>query len=445
MIESKVHLFPCKQVIVDRAARQRSSIDHDKVLELAESIAKRDLIHPILISASGTLIAGENRLLAFEYNQTHRIPCSNPDYQNWTHIPVHYAQDVTEQEIHILELEENIKRVALHWRDEIKAIFRYHSAKATTEEAWSANKTAIALGLDHHHVSRALSVYPELDSPKLAQASSVRSAALVVERQNQRAINAEVDELLQEIKAPEPQAEPSAPAPTVFPDSVLVADFKAWWPTYSGPKFNFIHCDFPYGIGYNKGTQANDLQFARYDDSPEVYWELIAALGEALPHIASASCHLMFWFSMNHYQETLGRLRQMGFDVNPFPLIWHKTDNKGILPDPERGPRRVYETAFLCSLGDRKIVRAVSNTYGCPTSKLIHSSEKPESMLRHFFQMFVDEYTVLLDPTCGSGSALRAAEALGAKQVLGLEINPESAELADIELNRARRFRELSA
>jgi predicted RNA methylase len=35
--------------------------------------------------------------------------------------------------------------------------------------------------------------------------------------------------------------------------------------------------------------------------------------------------------------------------------------------------------------------------------------------------MCVDSTTRLLDPTCGSGSALRAAKSLGASAVLGLE------------------------
>jgi len=48
-------------------------------------------------------------------------------------------------------------------------------------------------------------------------------------------------------------------------------------------------------------------------------------------------------------------------------------------------------------------------------------------MLRHFMEMFVDENTTLLDPTCGSASALRAAESLGARHVLGLEKDEEYA------------------
>jgi DNA modification methylase len=133
----------------------------------------------------------------------------------------------------------------------------------------------------------------------------------------------------------------------------------------------------------------------------------------------------MFWFSMDYYQETITQLEAMGWWVNPFPLIWHKSDNMGILPDPTRGPRRIYETCLIASRGDRKIVRAVSNVVSHPTTKTIHMSEKPIGMLTKFMEMFVDEHTALLDPTCGSGNAIRAAEARGAHAVLGLERDTE--------------------
>lgn len=52
-------------------------------------------------------------------------------------------------------------------------------------------------------------------------------------------------------------------------------------------------------------------------------------------------------------------------------------------------------------------------------------SEKPRPMLRHFFRMFVDEHSRVLDPTCGSGNALRVAHDLGAAFCLGLEKEKE--------------------
>jgi DNA modification methylase len=53
--------------------------------------------------------------------------------------------------------------------------------------------------------------------------------------------------------------------------------------------------------------------------------------------------------------------------------------------------------------------------------------------------MFVDENTIMLDPTCGSGSAVRAAEALGAPRILGIELDPEFTDRANIELAKSRR------
>jgi DNA methylase len=101
-------------------------------------------------------------------------------------------------------------------------------------------------------------------------------------------------------------------------------------------------------------------------------------------------------------------------------------------------PRRIYETCLFGSRGDRKIVKSKANACFEQTVSG-HLSVKPEPVLRHFFQMFVDENTIMLDPTCGSGSAVRAAEALGAPRILGIELDPEFTDRANIELAKSRR------
>jgi len=115
----------------------------------------------------------------------------------------------------------------------------------------------------------------------------------------------------------------------------------------------------------------------------------------------------------------------MGWRVDPFPLIWHKSDNAGVAPDPQRLPRRTYETAFFCHRGDRKLTengtRSASFSFPGKLGNEAHMSAKPEPMLKHFLSMICDEYSVVLDPTCGGASALKACESLGAHSVLGLE------------------------
>ena len=81
----------------------------------------------------------------------------------------------------------------------------------------------------------------------------------------------------------------------------------------------------------------------------------------------------------------------------------------------------------MATRGDRKIVRAVANAFAAPTTKLYHSSEKSAAMLAHFFRMLVDETTVMLDPTCGSGNSVKMSEGAGAAYSLGLELDPEFA------------------
>jgi hypothetical protein len=42
---------------------------------------------------------------------------------------------------------------------------------------------------------------------------------------------------------------------------IITADFCEWVQTYAGPKFNFFHCDFPYGIRTTRGAWGAPLLY----------------------------------------------------------------------------------------------------------------------------------------------------------------------------------------
>lgn len=396
--------IPIALIEIKRDDRQRKELKG--IDELASSISKIGLIHAPVISRSNVLIAGERRLTAMKL-------------LGWESCPVQYADTVDDEELHLIELEENIKRVDLTWQDEVLAMSHYHKIRSA-EPDWTMTNTAEALGVSKTEVSTKIGVAKRIEAGDndVATAQKFSVARGLVLRGNERRQTAEMNELHLTKYAPAVQSEEQA---TVFSDIPLInEDFIQWSLSYTGPKFDFVHCDFPYGINANKHDQSASTAMGGYADSPEVYWTLLETLCQC-PHLHE-SCHLMFWFSMDYYRETLKILTDVGgFTVNPFPLIWHKTDNAGVLPDPNRGPRRIYETAFICHRGDRKVVRAVGNAFGTSTTKLIHMSEKPKPMLEHFFRMFVDEHTSMLDPTCGSGNSVRTASDMGAKLVLGIE------------------------
>ena len=438
-------LLTPEQIIIDRDNRQRKELkDIDK---LAKSIEEVGLINPVLITREHVLVAGERRLTAIKQ-------------LGWTHVPVQYADEVDDATMHLIELEENIKRTDLDWKDHCNAIDQYHAMRKAEDKDWNLTKTAEAIGIHNKTVSSNLIVAKGLreGDPLICKADKFSVAANIAWRKKSRedeVFNEELEKKIQEVQspigaAPKPESaggnssggddegtslrdrvakatqRDTSPEAADANDLIHCIDFTSWAQDYRGKPFNFLHCDFPYGVDAGKHDQGAADKFGGYEDSFELYESLIDTLAEHQTRIMADSAHVIFWFSMDYYNYTLTRLtNDVNLHVNPFPLIWFKSDNSGILPDSSRGPRRNYETAFLCSRGDRKIVQAVSNCFPAPNKKTIHMSEKNPDMLGHFFRMTVDRTTRLLDPTAGSGNALKVARKMGAASVFGLEVNEE--------------------
>ena len=475
-------LVPLDAIKVNRENRQRRQIEAES---LESSIRARGVLNPLILDQDYNLIAGERRLTAAKA-------------VGLTQVPVRFLSDLDPSEQQIIELEENIKRQDLAWQDIVAAASRIHKLFLSRDPDHTIAETARTIGLSHGTVSMNLSVARAMEAaaggdPMLDNAKSIREAYNIILRRESRKQGDALMELLEDdpfVEEPEPEPDPKpAPSPKVsLPPSmddppllglpsapvplppaasgetlreyqrrkvreqedasatILTADFREWAATYKGPKFNLIHCDFPYGIGVFRAQQAGTERDAtKYEDNAETYFALLDVLLDSLPRIWAGVGHLMFWYSERHKDETLRRFRERAphLDLAPFPLIWFKSDNAGIVGDYRRHPRHVYESCLLFTGGKRQLVRVAADCYAAPTDKRWHVSAKSESMLRHFMAMLVDRDTCLLDPTCGGGGALRVAEGLGAGTVLGLELNDDTAEIARKALRESRVLRSL--
>jgi ParB/RepB/Spo0J family partition protein len=458
-------------VVVLRDDRQRRKIydaegyfvNHDGLLE---SVRRHGVIQPIIINRELVLVAGERRLEASR--------CIG-----LTTIPARFVEDLSETEAKVLELEENLRRADLPWRDEVLAIAQLHELYKSAKPDQTLADTERATG--YTQLMCALRVARDIDSPRIASCTHLRQAYNVLARVDERATADAVNDIIDAgaavfagIGAGAQDAGGSSNgaggatgagsagthhgaahghAQTHIPaaqpsESIVLAKFADWAAQYTGPSFNLIHCDFPYGIDVFAGAMSGRNSHTTYSDTQGEYIGLIEALCANLPKLMSHSAHLVFWCTADIEVQwrTIELFRKLAPSLifHQKPLIWHKTDNIGMLSDPKRIPRHVYETALVASQEDRLILRAVSDTYGAPTDKSHHPSTKPEPVLRHFFQMYCDEHTRLLDPTCGSGSALRAAESLGAKFVLGIESNEEHYKAAQSALRNFRTLRKVT-
>jgi ParB/RepB/Spo0J family partition protein len=457
-------------IIILRDERQRRVVNTDNIIE---SIKKQGVLSPVILrertsfdpdGGTHVLIAGERRFTASKQ-------LNLPD------IPFRLISDLSPTEAQIIELTENVQRSDLCWQDHVGAVSKLHKLYCEEDETWTQAQTASAIGMTSGSVSQMLRVARSINDPRVSTAGSMISAYNMLSRVDDRTAKDAISDIIEagnsmfdkvDLDRPshpdsstqtekseslDPTRTPTSapidmsPPPLKQEETILNVDFMEWAQTYTGPKFNFIHCDFPYGIDVFAGKQSGRDKWEGYADTGDIYWKLLGALCGHLDRIMAHSGHLMFWYSMEHYEATLDFFRKYApsLHVQKFPLIWMKSDNVGILPDPKRGPRRIYETALIASREDRFIIKAVSNGYHAPTDKAHHHSTKPEPMLRHFFQMFVDETSKVLDPTCGSGSSIRAAESLGAKMTLGIEMNEEHCSNARSALRQFRALRRAAA
>ncbi len=415
------------------------------VTDLLESIRLRGVLVPIIITHDFTLIAGERRL---EAAKTIGLDL----------IPARFFEDLDEVERKIIEWEENFRRKNLPWQDNCKAIADMHETFVRVKGAgWTQEKTAETIGLNLSRLKANLRVAKVLSDPQISgQASIIGAETILARRDERQRANAMADILAEgsgvhgSIEAKDKgEAESKAESPPPPNDSVLNVDFLQWVKTYSGPPFSLIHCDFPFGVEQNKNTNYHvpfNERAKTYRDTESVYWDLVEGLCSNLDKLLAYRGHLVFWFGMKHYSTTLAYFQQHApsLEFGRYPYVWLKSDNSGLLPAGGYEPRRIYETAFIANRNDAKLLKLSSNGYSAPVDKMWHPATKPEPVLRHLLAMVVDETTTLLDPTCGGGSALRAAESLGARQVLGLELDPDYYENAKTALSRFRLLRKLA-
>lgn len=464
------------------ADRQRAKATPDDTLRT--SIQSVGLLNPIIIrhGANGRyiLVAGERRLTTFKELERDTIPAR-------------LFENLSERQTFLIELQENLARNDLTWQEQTIAIFRYHQMQVAAFSGWTQLATGTDLGLSEKQISRYILIGKELEAKneQVMACASLAAALNLVENRAKHAIAAasarglmlgssiadslrniatgkqatEVDivgiinsnspdQISAGIDPSDRQAALIAAAeeahaklraleeenPIQMDDgtlpSVLNMDFLDWLENHDGSqKFDVIHCDFPYGKNYSGArTRRTGKENAGplYDDNPDVYFTLVREFLFHQEKFILPQAHCMFWFDMQYYSWTIEMFTKAGWQLSsPYPLVWHK-ESQGVASDPRRRFRHCYEVALLFNRGDRHLPNVRIDHYGMQVSSTdkLHISQKPVKMLEHFIGGLVNEWSCFLDPTCGSGTSLVAANNLGVKNYLGIEMDSSNADIA---------------
>jgi ParB/RepB/Spo0J family partition protein len=286
----------------------------------------------------------------------------------WTTIPIQFVDEVDPRILSCIEHEENTRRKNLTWQEENDTVVAQYKLWKDIEPEASVDKIGLFLNRSGSSIREHIEVKEERErSPSLERELTFKEAKKIAYNNKEKRAK---DEL------------------------------------------------------YTHGATG-----AVHIQSPETYFQLLKSLSINLDNFCSPSAHMIFWFSSKFFCQTWELLKLLdGFQFDELPLIWVRDDQQGIVPDRHKRPRRIYETAFFGWRGDRSLIRVKNNAFIGPSPRGTHAHEKSQDALEYFFEMVVDGNTAIFDPTCGSGSALRAAKRLGAKQMLGLEINKEFAD-----------------
>jgi ParB-like chromosome segregation protein Spo0J len=279
MTSGEFHSVRVDKIWVDRDERQRKDLTNIDVL--ADSIRRLGLIHPLVIDRDFKLCAGERRFAAVKMLGYDFVMCQYLDEE---------TDELTKLAI---EFEENVKRDPLKWQWQREAVAKCHRIGKSRDPNWTQEKTGEAVGLTQGTVSKYLDITEEVvvhGNTKLLEQDKVETAYNMMQRDKQRR-----GDKLNFLYVNE----------TEKSRRIINADFVEWVKTYEppkdGPRFNFLHCDFPYGIDSHEMHQGSSVAaHGDYDDSEETYWRLLKVLCDNLNKLCTESAHIMFWFSMHH-------------------------------------------------------------------------------------------------------------------------------------------------
>lgn len=392
--------IPVTEIVIP-SNRQRIEFNGKNIQELAESIDDVGLLQAIVLRDDHkTLIAGERRSRA--------ITLLNRPYKHDGEsiiagsIPYVIASELSAMQLHKAELEENLRRVDLTWKERAKAIAELHRVRSVeTGGTQTATDTAREIrdkknvtGNEITEVSAAILLEEWLDDPIVAVARDESEARKII-RDELKA--REKRERLSEFEdlPSRHQLRISSCYDTPPPDGT----------------FDCIVTDPPYGINIHK-KDTFDTDKHEYDDSDEAFAEVLARLPTLAYNACKADAHIFVFCDIRRFTELFVAFEVVGWTVWPRPVIWDK-GNTGSFGGIQYGFRSCYDAILFARKGDKQVTAGYRDVIPItqPTN-LPHPAGKPVDLYVNLLQRSCLPGDVVGDFFCGHGPIFPAAEKL---------------------------------
>lgn len=396
--------------------RQRREFDDDSLRQLANSISSKGLLHPpVLRSDHRTLLAGERRIRAMGFLISQNKPIRHGGVElPLGHIPYTTVGELGDLELREAELEENVIRKDLTWQERNAAIAELHQLrteqKAINGERQTLRDTAseilgrTATGIQIEKVRVATLIRDNLSDPEVAAAPDEKQALKIIEK---KAVAAHRARLVEEFGARQ----------TVH--SVKQGDAFALIQEVEDASIDVILSDPPYGIDADSfGSQAGAQH--EYADSAQYAVDCYSLIFSHANRICKPNAFIMLFCDIRLFHvfaEVGEQILGDSWHVWETPFIWYK--HIGMLPVPDRGPRRSYESILYAYRGTRKW-NAVGSDDVLDIQGLARpefGAQKPPELYSTLLSRVSQPGDTVLDPFAGTGPILHAANKCNCRSI----------------------------
>ena len=415
---------------------------------LIDSIDRIGLIHPIVLNHTSdgyVLVAGGRRLRALKelgiktlvHGATLRVGVG----------AYVFADSLSESELRVAEIEENIYRADIPWAENILMVDNVHSLKFSSDPRWTQAQTAELFGYSQPYVSRAVTLAKLIrngDSEILAAADATNALRILVKRKEDEALarrariaaatapTAPMLEVIREaVDGEPPTPEPVVEAPTLsYPLSkhFLLGDSMELLPTIPDESYDHIVSDPPYGIDVSLVNATSVADIASTHDVDQNISMFEPFLRESF-RIVRPGGFVVFFYDLDHHEKLQTLATSVGFKVQRWPILWVKpypNANGGFAYNFNKN----YECAMVLRRDKDTVLKHVQvsswfEINGKTDAKRYNNPfSKPEALWHSIYKAIALPGQSVFDPFAGEFSAGLAAYSFGLVPY-GIEISEQ--------------------
>lgn len=408
----------------------RERTDLGNIGELMESLETFGQIVPIIVRGSDMRLVDGGRRYAAAVEL------------GWTTINVAYQEELTDDQLKEMEIESNVRRKEMTWKERVQAIAKIHRMKvranALEGKEWGQAQTGELLGVAYASVSYCNTVDRELradaESPLHNAATLKEAMQMLMARKEDEA----AAQLVKVSTVPTPRPQPSQAAsasPTdthslppievdlssMFQLGSCINNGNGLMEQLADASVDHIITDPPYAIDMGNLSQTNtgmsNIDRVEATHQVEPNKELLFRFINESYRVLRPGGFCIFWYDsdMHHLLQLWGR--QAGFHVQSWPLVWVKT-HPCINQVASKNFTKATEFAMVMYKGNATLALHQPTNYiiaNGTEDKNKHDNPfaKPSAVWRWLYSAVAIRGQTVLDPFAGECSSALAAIQLG--------------------------------